>query len=232
MIELQYKAKVKGVRSDNALELKFTALFKKKGILAYHSCPERPEHNSVVERKHQHILNVARALMFQSHLSLDYWGDSVLTAVFLINRTPTQLLKNKSPYEILMSKAPDYSGLKVFGCLAYMSTSSKNRHKFQPRSKPCVFLGYPVGYKGYKLLDLKSHQVHISRNVVFHETIFPFSTDQNISLDGFFSKESMPHSEVSNVPIVSSESPAAVISDSVVDRSKSTIVCISIIFVT
>ncbi|CAA7017765.1 unnamed protein product [Microthlaspi erraticum] len=52
MVETQYKTVVKGVRSDNASELKFTALFKQKGIVSYHSCPETPEKNSVVERKH------------------------------------------------------------------------------------------------------------------------------------------------------------------------------------
>ncbi|CAA7044669.1 unnamed protein product, partial [Microthlaspi erraticum] len=68
MVETQYKAVVKGVRSDNAPELKFTSLFRQKGIISYHSCPETPEQNSVVERKHQHILNVARSLMFQAHI--------------------------------------------------------------------------------------------------------------------------------------------------------------------
>ncbi|CAL9218573.1 unnamed protein product, partial [Arabidopsis halleri] len=96
MVETQYKTVVKAVRSDNAPELKFVDLFKSKGIMAYHSCPETPEQNSVVERKHQHILNVARSLMFQSRISEEYWGDCVLTAVFLINRLPTPLLNNKS----------------------------------------------------------------------------------------------------------------------------------------
>lgn len=72
MVETQYHIVVKDVRSDNALELKFENLFKEKGILAYHSFPETPEQNSVVERKHQHILNVARALMFQAHIPLEY----------------------------------------------------------------------------------------------------------------------------------------------------------------
>ena len=176
MVETQYKAVVKGVRSDNAPELQFTELYKSKGIQSYHSCPETPEQNSVVERKHQHILNVARSLMFQAHLPLEYWGDYVLTSVFLINRLPTPLLQNKSPFQVLMNKKPEYKGLRVFGCLCYSSTSSKNRHKFQPRSKACLFLGYPAGYKGYKLLDLETHTIHISRNVVFHEDIFPFTT--------------------------------------------------------
>ncbi|KAG7534049.1 Ribonuclease H-like superfamily [Arabidopsis thaliana x Arabidopsis arenosa] len=165
MVETQYKTVVKAVRSDNAPEPKFVDLFKSKGIMAYHSCPETPEQNSVVERKHQHILNVARSLMFQSRISEEYWGDCVLTAVFLINRLPTSLLNNKSPHEVMTSKKPDYTGLRVFGCLCYSSTSSKNRNKFQPIANACVFLGYPSSYKGYKLLDLETHSIHISRNV-------------------------------------------------------------------
>lgn len=181
MIEVQFKAVVKGVRSDNAQELKFTDLFKSKGIKSFHSCPETPEQNSVVERKHQHILNVARALMFQARIPLEYWGDCVLTAVFLINRLPTPLLNNQSPFEVMTSKKPDYSGLRVLGCLCYRSTSSKNRHKFQLRARPSVFLGYPSGCKGYKVLDLETNEIHITRNIVFHEDIFPFKTGNDDS---------------------------------------------------
>lgn len=43
-----------------------------------------------------------------------------------------------------------------------------------PRAKPSVFLGYLHGYKGYKVLDLETNVVSISRNVIFHETVFPF----------------------------------------------------------
>ena len=69
-----------------------------KGITQQHTCVETPQQNSVVERNHQHILNVARSLCFQSNLPIQYWGTCIQTTVCLINRLPCPILSNKSPY--------------------------------------------------------------------------------------------------------------------------------------
>lgn len=83
-----------------------------------------------MERKHQHILNMARAILFQSHLPNIFWSYTVLHAIFLINRIPMPLLQNVSPFELLYKKAPNYNILKPFGCLCCLSTLLSDRHKF------------------------------------------------------------------------------------------------------
>lgn len=100
-----------------------------KGIIHQRTCVYTPQQNDIVKREHQHILNVARALKFQSNIRLHFWSDCILAEVHIINRVPTPLLSNKSPFEILYQKALDYTYLRSFRCLCYSSNNDPFKTK-------------------------------------------------------------------------------------------------------
>lgn len=77
---------------------------------------------------------MARALRFQGHLPIQFWGECILTAGYLINRIPSSVLNGLTPYEKLYKKEPDYTHLKVFGSLCYAHNQGHKGDKFESRS--------------------------------------------------------------------------------------------------
>jgi len=93
-----------------------------------------------------------------------------------MNQTPSPILNHKSPYEVLYDKLHNYSGFKTFETVCYVSTLLSSRCKFSSTTIVTIFIGYPLGYKGYKLFDLATHQTFTSKDVKFYKNIFPFKT--------------------------------------------------------
>jgi hypothetical protein len=74
----------------------------------------------------------------------------------------------------LVMHAPSLSHLRTFGCLYYISIIKQGRKKFHSRADPCIFLGYPFAQKAYRVYDLSTHKIPVSRDNIFHESHFPF----------------------------------------------------------
>lgn len=95
------------------------------------------------------FLNVARALPFKAHLPIHFWGKCVLTAECLINHTPSSVLKEKTPFEVLFNKIPPYSHIHNFSFLAYLHDNRIPKENF------VLEVTRPYGKKGWKFLTWK-----------------------------------------------------------------------------
>ena len=88
MVRTQFGVQVKLFRSDNGGEFfnfQCNELSKNHGIVHQCSCSHTPQQNGLVERKHRHILESARAIIFQDHLPIRFWGHYVETIVHIRN---------------------------------------------------------------------------------------------------------------------------------------------------
>ena len=174
-VKNHFNTKVKTIRSDNGSEFvnqNLTQFFHQEGIIHQSTCPYTPQQNARVERKHKHLLEVARAIRFQANFPIHFWGYCILAATYIINRLPSKPLQNRTPYELIYKTPPAFSHLKIIGCQAYAHDHTPD--KFAARATPSVLLGYPTTQKGYLLYNLHTHKTFVSRHVNFNESIFPF----------------------------------------------------------
>ena len=177
LVELLFDRKNLAMQTDWGGEYhKLNSFFAKAGIAHHVSCPHAHQQNGSAERKHRHIVEVGLSLLAHASMPLKFWDEAFISAAYLINRVPSRTIGYRTPLELLFQQKPDYTSMRVFGCACWPNLRPYNAHKLPFRSKRCVFLGYSTLHKGYKCLDVSTGRVYISRDVVFDETVFPFST--------------------------------------------------------
>ncbi|KAG7598911.1 Integrase catalytic core [Arabidopsis suecica] len=210
LVENRFKTKLTTLYSDNGGEyIGLRSYLASHGISHLTSPPHTPEHNGIAERKHRHIVETGLSLMSHAKIPIEYWSYSLAAAVFLINRMPTPILSNVSPYEVLFQSPPNYTRLRVFGCLCYPWLRPYSQNKLSPRSTPCIFLGYSLTQSAYLCYDFSTSKMFVSRHVEFHENEFPLSS--------FLSSTNTSHESSSSVfhPV----SAARVYLESLITRS-------------
>ncbi|KAG8472152.1 hypothetical protein CXB51_036605 [Gossypium anomalum] len=176
MVSTQFGKRIRKFQSDWGGEFRaFASVLARYRILHRVTCPYTSEQNGVAERKHRHIVETGLTLLAQANLPMIYWGYAFCSAVHLINRLPTSVLQDKTPYQCLFGSIPTYDHLRVFRCCCFPYLRLFNKHKLDFRSQPSTFLGYSSQHKGYYCLT-PSGKIIVSRHVVFDEYRFLFPT--------------------------------------------------------
>lgn len=170
--EVDHGKTMKALRTDRGGEFMsnlFSVFCTESGIKHYTTTPYTPKQNGVVERRNQTVVEMARCLLKSMSVPAKFWGEAVATAVYILNRSPTKSLRNKTPFEAWHGGKPDVSHFKTFGCTAHVKIAGPGLTKLADRSKKMVLLGYETGTTGYRLFDPVTERLCISRDVLFEE---------------------------------------------------------------
>lgn len=122
-------------------------------MLFQSSCVGTPQQNGQVERKHRYILEDARALQFQASLPIEFWGECEHATTYLINRTPTKLIKGKTPHELLFGSPPSHSTLELLDAYVMLITNPVSRTNLALEvENVCFLVGTLLERRGGKYL--------------------------------------------------------------------------------
>lgn len=122
-VRTQFHLPLQSVQANNGCEFGNHAscsFFATHGITLHLSCLYTSQQNGKSERMIRTVNDIIRTLLFHAYMSPPFWAEALATATYLLNRRPCKPLNLVSPYERLFGVPPDYSHLRVFGCLCYL----------------------------------------------------------------------------------------------------------------
>lgn len=175
LVENFFHQKIISLYTDNGGE--YTALksfLASNGISHLTIPPHTLEHNRYSERCYRHIVKTGLTLMHHASLPLTFWPFVFSTATYLSNRLPKINLSMTSSFQKLFDRPPNFQKFRIFGYLCYPWLRPYTSHKLDPKSRPCVFVGYSLTQSAYLCYDISTTKIFVSRHVEFVENVFPF----------------------------------------------------------
>lgn len=131
---------VKILRTDNGKEFDnhdVNDYLAQNGIDHEKTVARTPEQNVCVERENRTVMEAARAMIHAKGLSINLWAEAVNSAVYILNRTGTRTVKQKTPYELWFKRTVNIKQFHVFGTKVYVHVPKEVNWMQKPKS---VFL--------------------------------------------------------------------------------------------
>ena len=178
--------RIETIRCDKGGEntgSEFRDYCKNSAIKLEYAATNTPQQIGVSERDGQTLAGVTRCLLKDGDFPPSMWGELMLTAAYLLNRSPHSALGGATPYSKLHNKSPDLSGLRVIGARAFVH-HERYRKKLDDRAFEGKLCGFGLDSQTYRILNPSNGAVVESRNVTFIESPprsvpFQYSTEAN-----------------------------------------------------
>ena len=138
--------------------------------------PHTPQHNAIVERMMRTIVEPARSILYHAGAPLILWGEAMLTVIHVLNMIRVRKDSKLTPNMMWHSQSAksDVSHTRTPFCDAWVHVPKADRQKLDPKTVLCIFLGYSQDDHNYRLYDVSTNKITISRrgDVRFDEKNF------------------------------------------------------------
>jgi hypothetical protein len=117
------------------------------------------------------VVGAARSMLKAKGLPGWFWGEAIVTAVYILNRVPCAVVEGgRTPFKGWYGRRPSIHYLRVFGCVVYVKDTKPNLKKLEDRGQKMIFVGYERGSKAYRAYDPITKHIIDTRDVVFNES--------------------------------------------------------------
>jgi hypothetical protein len=148
-----------------------------QGIKHEMTASDTPQENGISKRLNGLIMDKVRALLTNVQLPDELWPQTFLYTIYLLNRQPSGVIGDKTPYEEWNNSVSDLSYLCTFSCYALVLNKS-HKQKLAPRSFPTIYVGHNTNcLDHYKLWNLAIRNTHFHTFV--GDLVVSFSTNSH-----------------------------------------------------
>ena len=164
--------RIETIRCDKGGEntgTEFREYCKSAAIKLEYAATNTPQQIGVSERDGQTLSAMTRCLLKDGDFPPFMWGELMMTAAYLLNRSPHSALGGATPYSKMHQKSPDLSRLRTIGARAFVH-HERYRKKLEDRAFEGKLCGYGLDSQTYRVFNPSTQTVVESRNVTFIES--------------------------------------------------------------
>ena len=120
---------MKIIRTDNGGEFtstEFEHYLREEGIKHKYTIPKTLQQNGVSERMNRTLVEAVRSMLVDAKLPHRLWAEALSTAAYLVNRSHTKALGDKTPFEAWYGKKPSVEPPGVLHTCMWRKTRGRN----------------------------------------------------------------------------------------------------------
>jgi hypothetical protein len=115
-------------------------------------------------------MEVVKVMIHDQDLPMHMWAEVAKNTVYVENKSPHNVLENKTPEEMFSGEKMEFIHLRTFGCPVFVHVPKEKRTKLDSSKKNGIFVGYSDTSKAYRIYIPGHQKFEISQDVTFDES--------------------------------------------------------------